>query len=59
MRQDRLYIDVGKDMLDEDVHVIVECHRALDPDTYTQVYSDIFLKKICYCLLLKDSGDRT
>ena len=49
MRQDRLYIDVGKDMLDEDVHVIVECHRVLDPDTYTQVYSDIFLKKIYYC----------
>ena len=51
MRQNRLYIDVGKDMLDEDVHVIVECHRALDPDTYTQVYCDIFLKKYTTALI--------
>ena len=56
MRQDRLYIDVGKDMLDEDVHVIVECHRALDPDTYTQVYSDIFLKKYATALIKRQWG---
>ena len=56
MRQDRLYIDVGKDMLDEDVHVIVECHRALDPDTYTQVYSDIFLKKYTTALIKRQWG---
>ena len=56
MRQDRLYIDVGKDMLDADVHVIVECHRALDPDTYTQVYSDIFLKKYTTALIKRQWG---
>ena len=56
MRQDGLYIDVGKDMLDEDVHVIVECHRALDPDTYTQVYSDIFLKKYTTALIKRQWG---
>ena len=56
MRQDRLYIDVGKDMLDEDVHVIVECHRALDPDTYTQVSSDVFLKKYTTALIKRQWG---
>ena len=56
MRQDRLYIDVGKDMLDEDVHVIVECHRALDPETYTQVYSDVFLKKYTTALIKRQWG---
>ena len=25
-RQDRLYLDVGKDMLDEDVFVIIDCY---------------------------------
>ena len=56
MSQDSLYIDAGKDMLDEDVHVIVECHRALDPETYTQVYSDIFLKKYTTALIKRQWG---
>ena len=56
MRQDRLYVDVGKDMLDEDVHIIVECHRALDPDTFTQVYSDVFLKKYTTALIKRQWG---
>ncbi len=56
MRQDRLYLDVGEDMLNEDVHLIVECHRALDPDTYTQVYSDVFLKKYTTALIKRQWG---
>jgi len=56
MRQDRLYLDVGEDMLAEDIHVIVECHRALDPETYPQVYSDIFLKKYTTALIKRQWG---
>ena len=56
MRQNRLYLDVGEDMLAEDVHVIVECHRALDPETFTEVYSDIFLKKYTTALIKKQWG---
>ena len=56
MRQDRLYLDVGQDMMNEDVHVIVECHRALDPDTHTQVYSDVFLKKYTTALIKRQWG---
>ena len=56
MRQDRLYLDVGEDMLNEDVHLIIECHRALDPETYTQVYSDIFIKKYTTALIKKQWG---
>ena len=56
-RQDRLYLDVGKDMLDEDVFVI-DCYRALDPETFTQVYNDPFVKK--YATALSNvNGDRT
>ena len=56
MRQDRLYLDVGEDMLAEDVHVIVECHRALDPETFGEVYSDIFLKKYTTALIKRQWG---
>ena len=56
MRQDRLYLDVGEDMMNENVHVIVECHRAIDPETFGQVYSDIFLKKYTTALIKKQWG---
>ena len=56
-RQDRLYLDVGKDMLiDEDVYVIIDCHRALDPDTFTQVYNDPFVKKYTTALIKRQWG---
>ena len=55
-RQDRLYLDVGKDMLDEDVFVIIDCYRALDPETFTQVYNDPFVKKYATALLKRQWG---
>ena len=55
-RQDRLYLDVGKDMLDEDVFVIIDCHRALDPETFTQVYNDPFVKKYTTALIKRQWG---
>ena len=56
LRQDRLYLDVGKDMLDEDVYVIIDCFRALDPDTFTQVYNDTFVKKYTTALIKRQWG---
>lgn len=55
-RQDRLYLDVGKDMLDEDVFVIIDCFRALDPETFTQVYNDTFVKKYTTALIKRQWG---
>ena len=55
-RQDRLYLDVGKDMLDEDVYVIIDCYRALDPETFTQVYNDPFVKKYTTSLIKRQWG---
>ena len=55
-RQDRLYLDVGKDMLDEDVYVIIDCYRALDPDTFTQVYNDPFVKRYATALIKRQWG---
>lgn len=31
--------------------VIVECYRILDPNTYTDVYDDMFLKRYATCLI--------
>ena len=36
--------------------LVVECYRIIDPDTYTQVYNDYYLKKYCTALIKKQWG---
>ena len=37
-------------------YLIVECYRIIDPDTYTDVYNDYFLKRYCTALLKRQWG---
>lgn len=48
----RLYIDMDW-AADASVgeFIIVECYRILDPNTYTDVYDDMFLKRYSTCLI--------
>ena len=42
----RLYIDMDwKNDLEEDEYLVIECYRRLDPNTYTDVFNDIYLKR--------------
>ena len=53
----RLYIDMDWEndlMVDE--YVVIECYRKMDPDTYTDVYNDIWLKKYTTALVKKQWG---
>ena len=45
-RADRLYIDIDPDRIVKDQFLIIDCHRALDPAEYTQVWDDFFLSLI-------------
>ena len=36
--------------------LVVEAYRIIDPDTYTQVYNDYYLKKYCTALIKKQWG---
>lgn len=38
-------------------HIIVECYRILDPDTYTDVYNDMLLKKLATAYIKKQWGE--
>ena len=40
-----------KNEVDIDNYLIIECYRILDPDTYTDVYNDYFLKKYSTALI--------
>ena len=37
-------------------HLLVECYRIIDPDTYTDVYNDYFLKRYATALIKKQWG---
>ena len=55
-RADRLYIDTDRLMLDEGSYLIIDCHRLLDPQTYTEIYNDPFLKKYTTALIKRQWG---
>ena len=55
-RSDRLYIDTDRLMLDEGSYLIIDCHRLLDPQSYTEVYNDPFLKKYTTALIKRQWG---
>ena len=43
-RQNRLYLDIDYNSLEVGDFIVVDCQRILDPDTFTGVYNDSFLK---------------
>ena len=40
----------------EDNYLLIECHRALDPDEFTQVYDDSFVKRYTTALMKRQWG---
>tara|TARA_R100001480_G_scaffold152467_1_gene154515 strand:- start:83 stop:832 length:750 start_codon:yes stop_codon:yes gene_type:complete len=56
--QNRLHIDMDWAM-DTDVgeFIIVECYRILDPDAFTAVYNDLYLKKYVTAQMKKQWGN--
>ena len=55
-RQDRLYLDIDWDAEEKDNWLVIECFRILDPNTYTGVYNDSFLKRYLTALIKRQWG---
>ena len=55
-RQDRLYLDIDWGAQSKDTFIIIDCFRALDPEEYTQVYNDPFVKRYFVALMKKQWG---
>ena len=55
-RQDRLYLEIdwGAESLDN--FLVLDCYRALDPTSFTQVYNDPFLKLYLTALMKRQWG---
>ena len=56
IRQDRLYIDADFGVLNKDDFFVIDCFRILDPDDFTRVYNDPFLKRYFTALCKKQWG---
>ena len=55
-RQDRLYLDINWATENPDTFLVLDCYRALDPNSFTQVYNDIFLKQYLTALIKRQWG---
>ena len=55
-RQDRLFIDIDQSRLVEGNYLLIECYRYLNPDDYTQVYNDSFVKQYLTALIKRQWG---
>ena len=55
-RQDRLYLDIDWGAESADTWLVLDCYRALDPDSFTQVYNDVFLKQYLTALIKRQWG---
>ena len=56
IRQDRLYIDADFAVLNVGDFFVIDCFRILDPDDFTKVYNDQFLKRYFTALCKKQWG---
>ena len=53
----RLYIDMDwKNDLQVGEYLVIECYRKLDPDSFTDVYNDIYLKRYTTALIKRQWG---
>ena len=55
-KQNRLYLDIDYNGLSEGDFIVIDCQRALDPNTFTRVYNDPFLKMYLTALMKRQWG---
>ena len=55
-RQDRLYLDIDWASETAGSYIVLDCYRALDPNNFSGVYNDSFLKKYLTALIKRQWG---
>ena len=55
-RQDRLYLDIDWGSQPAGEFIIIECYRALDPESFTQIYNDSWMKMYLTALIKRQWG---
>ena len=55
-RQNRLYLDIDWNSKSKDTFIVIDCYRILNPNDFTKVYNDSFLKKYLTSLMKRQWG---
>jgi len=55
-RQNRLYMDIDWGAQSADKFIVLDCYRILDPNDFTKVYNDSFLKRYLTALIKRQWG---
>ena len=55
-KQGRLYLDMDFASIKEGDFIVIDCLRALDPESYRKIYNDMFLKMYFTALLKRQWG---
>ena len=55
-RQDRLYLDIDWSSMTKGDYLIIDCFRAMNPNDYTRVWNDSFLKPYAVALFKRQWG---
>jgi len=55
-RQDRLYLDIDWGSITVDDYIIIDCYRLIDPNDFSRVWNDSFLKKYLTALMKRQWG---
>ena len=53
---DRLYLDIDWGSLSVGDFIVIDCFRALNPNDYTRVWNDSFLKRYTTALMKRQWG---
>jgi hypothetical protein len=55
-RQGRLYLDIDWGDQTAGDYIVIDCHRAMDPTSFSRVYNDSFLKRYLTALIKRQWG---
>jgi hypothetical protein len=55
-RQDRLYLDIDWGSVQKDNYFVIDCYTTLDPNDYSRVWNDSFLKPYLTALIKRQWG---
>jgi hypothetical protein len=55
-RQNRMYLDIEWGAQKVDTFLVIDCYRVLDPNDFTKVYNDSFVKRYLTALIKRQWG---
>jgi hypothetical protein len=55
-RQNRLYLDIDWKAQSAGKYLVIECYRALDPENFSKIYNDSFVKRYLTAAIKKQWG---